>query len=120
MYPSDRAVRIALLTMALPLLGGCASSELTKRLAAAERDIRTLDRNDATFQRSLQTLVGENQRYADQLRRIEAVLSHQARNSADLQRAAREALSIAQESAAVTRRLEIRQLGETPIITVKP
>lgn len=111
-----RAVSLAL---SVALLGGCASQELTQRLAAAERDIRTLDRNDAAFQKAIEDAMTTNRRYADELRRIEGLLSRQTQSGAELERAAREALSIARESAAVTRRLDIRQLGDTPILIVK-
>jgi hypothetical protein len=101
-------------------LTGCASDELQRRLAVAEKSIRAMDRTDANFEQALNVLLTSNQRYEEQMRRIETLLSRQHQTGAEQDRAVREALALAQESASVTRRLEIRRLGESFLLVVKP
>ena len=116
-WTRSRHLALALL---LPALTGCASGDLTRRIDMAEKRIHALDRTDANVERALNNVLSANRRYEDQLRRIEVVLGRQQQAGAELDRAVREALAIAQESAAFTRQLEIRRLGNSFLVGVKP
>jgi hypothetical protein len=115
----SHALHVAACAAGISFLTGCASS-LPDRVTAAERNIRLLDRNDAELSRSLRELADLAASYRDQLRRLEVLLGRQVQTNSQQEAAIQEALSMARESALVTRHIGIERLGDTPLIVVKP
>jgi hypothetical protein len=103
-----------------PVFGGCASGETTRRLDALERGQLDRDRREGQNVRAWQELANYQRRLEEKLQRLESQFALQQQERSEHGRAIREALELAQASSAVTRRLEIRQLGGTPLIVVKP